>query len=62
MDEIQYPLEQFQSVVIPDATADDNALPRSGSQGFGNYRLHVVAPVECNEACFDADAMLSEPS
>jgi hypothetical protein len=62
VDDIQHPLEQFESVVIPDAAADDNAFPRLGSQGFGNYCLNVLAPVERNKACFDADAMLSEPS
>jgi hypothetical protein len=62
VDEIQHSLEQFESVVIPDAPAYYNALPQPGSQGFGNHRLNVLTPVERNKACFDADAMLSEPS
>ena len=45
---------------MPYAAADDHALPWPGTQGGGDDRLHVVAPVKAEQASLNADAVLSE--
>ncbi len=47
--QIDHSLEQLELIVgLAHPAADDDALPRPGSQGSGDHRLHVVAAVEAN--------------
>ncbi|HLX51766.1 MAG TPA: hypothetical protein VKS82_25850 [Streptosporangiaceae bacterium] len=59
---IEHLLEQFEMVFVPDAAADDDALPWSGTQGSGDDRLHIVAPVKAEKTSLNAEAVLSESS
>jgi len=54
-------LERLELIFVPDAGADDDTLPRSGTQGSGDGRRHVVAPVEAEQASLNGDTVLSEP-
>jgi len=58
---IEHLLEQFELVFVPYAAADDDALPRPGTQDSGDDRRHVVAPVEAEQASLNAEAVLIEP-
>jgi hypothetical protein len=60
-DQIDHLLEQVELVLVPYAAADDDTLPRLGPQASGDDRRHVIAPVQADQACLDADTVLREP-
>jgi hypothetical protein len=56
---VDHLLEQL--IVMADAAADDDALPRLRAQGRGDDGLHVVAAIEADQAEISANATLHEP-
>ena len=48
-------------VGLAHSAANDDALPRPGSQGSGHHRLHVVAAVEAEQAGLSTYAVVGEP-
>ncbi len=59
--QIDHLLEQLRLIFRrPHTAADNDALPRSGTQGITDEHLHIVAAVEAEQARFNADAALGE--